>query len=183
MGILNIVSTEYREKIIRYYPDENNWKISGEYQDEKYRDRTFISLKAAASFIDRKIAAMKRIEPFFCLVRESNGFSGERNDLQKQEVIGIIDENSVWLRVETRNGETRKKLDNVGSETLYVDNDKNLEISNKVKAIEDQIYNLKEVRDEYLDMLDPINLREVIAAKRDMVSDTDTTTDNEGVAK
>jgi hypothetical protein len=61
MNLPNI-ETSYRDTKIYYDPEYNSWYISDGYiANYPFKRKAFPTLKAAASFIDRKIAAIKRI--------------------------------------------------------------------------------------------------------------------------
>jgi hypothetical protein len=167
MANLSNVETSYRDKKIYYDPENNNWYISDEYiANCPHERKTFPTLKTAASFIDRKIAAIKRIQPFPSIVHnESLSWWRGSKGYSKREVIGVIDGGSVWLKVENRSGATREKL-SVGSHTLYEDSEKNWENVNKIEALEGQIKALKEECDNLVDLLVPIDLGAIIAKRQ-----------------
>jgi hypothetical protein len=163
--ILPNIETIYRDTKICYDAEYNNWCISDGYIiNYPFKRKAFPTLKAAASFIDRKIAAINRIQTFTSIVYDDSPWN-ELKAYSKREVIGIIDENAVWLRVENRSGTTREKL-SVGSHTLYEDSEKNWENVNKIEALEGQIKALKKERDSLVDMLVPIDLGAIIAKRQ-----------------
>lgn len=162
---LGVVSTEYRGNTIRYKPNENVWAIDGD--EGRYSERTFNSLKSAASFIDRKMAALKRIAPFPCIILREKTLRG--SDFEKWRVTSVVDETTVWVTDDN----TRKKLDVSSRFVLLVDSEKNINIIKEIQHLEKRIQTLEAECKERLKTLEPINLRAIISARREEVSEAE----------
>ncbi|MDR1626724.1 MAG: hypothetical protein LBT33_09295 [Spirochaetia bacterium] len=171
MRRLDGIQTVYRERGIIYDAEENNWHTGNEYGNKEGSPalRVFATAKAAAAFIDRKIAAAKRIQPFSCIVGTSDyRINTCGREFERREVIGIIDEHAVWLKKQG----AREKL-NIRYSHLIEDNGKNREIIKELEAINEQGEKIRETKKKLLGRLDRVDLGKLIAAGAREVPEAD----------